>query len=53
MKQFDFHKTGIFSPQHHFQTGSEAHAASYPMDTGGYFPGDKPAGALRRPLTSI
>jgi hypothetical protein len=34
-----------FSPLHIFQTGSAAHPASYPVDTGGFFPGDKAAGA--------
>jgi len=27
--------TGILSPRHRVQTGSEAHPASYPMGTGG------------------
>jgi hypothetical protein len=35
---------GNFSLRHHFQTGSDAYLASYPMGTGGYFPGDKAAG---------
>jgi hypothetical protein len=26
------------------KTGSEAHSASYPMDTAGFFPGDKTTG---------
>jgi hypothetical protein len=30
---------------HSVQTGSGAHPASYPMGTGGSFPGDKAAGA--------
>jgi hypothetical protein len=30
---------------HVVYTGSGAHPASYPMDTGGSFPGDKAAGA--------
>jgi hypothetical protein len=34
-----------FSPLHIVQTGSEAHPASYPMGTGGAFPGGKAAGA--------
>jgi hypothetical protein len=34
-----------FSLLHVIQTGSGAHPASYPMDTGGSFPGDKEAGA--------
>jgi hypothetical protein len=29
---------------HHIQTGSEAHKASYPMGTGGSYPGGKVAG---------
>jgi hypothetical protein len=36
---------GNFSLRRRVQTGSEAHPASYPMDTGGYFPGGKAAGA--------
>jgi hypothetical protein len=42
----------IFS-LHSVQTDSGAHAASYPMDTGGSFPGGKAAGAWSWPLTSI
>jgi hypothetical protein len=34
-----------FSLHHRVQNGSEAHPASYPMGTMGYFPGDKAAGA--------
>jgi hypothetical protein len=30
---------------HRFQNGCEAHPASYPMGTRGYFPGGKEAGA--------
>jgi hypothetical protein len=30
---------------HFVQTGSEVHPASYPMGTGGSFPGGKAAGA--------
>jgi hypothetical protein len=30
---------------HSFYTGFGAHPTSYPMDTGGSFPGSKPAGA--------
>jgi hypothetical protein len=41
-----------FSPLHLVQTGSGAHPASYPMDTGGAFPGGKAAGAWSWPLTS-
>jgi hypothetical protein len=33
-----------FSLLHIVQTGSGAHAASYPMGTGGSFPGGKAAG---------
>jgi hypothetical protein len=32
-----------FSHRHRVQTGSEAYPASYPMDTGGSFPGGKAA----------
>jgi len=39
---------GIFSPCHCIQTGSTAHSASYPMDTG-----DKAGRAWSWPLTSI
>jgi hypothetical protein len=34
-----------FSLLHVVQTGSEAHPTSYPMGTGGSFPGGKAAGA--------
>jgi hypothetical protein len=33
-----------FSLLHSVQTGSGVHPASYPMGTGGYFPGSKAAG---------
>jgi hypothetical protein len=33
--------TEDFSSSPCVQTGSGAHPASYPMGTGGYFPGDK------------
>jgi hypothetical protein len=36
---------GKFSLRHRVQTGSGTHPASYPMGTGGSFPGDKAAGA--------
>jgi hypothetical protein len=36
---------GNFSLRHHVQTGSGALPSSYPMGTGGSFPGDKAAGA--------
>jgi len=35
---------GNFSPHHSVQNGSGAHPASYPMDTGGSFAGDKATG---------
>jgi hypothetical protein len=34
------------------QTGSGAHPASYPMDTGGYFPGGRAGGQWSWPFTS-
>jgi hypothetical protein len=37
--------SGNFSLHHHFQNGSGAHPASYPMSTRASFPGDKAAGA--------
>jgi len=43
---------GNFSLLHRVQTGSEARPASYPMGTGGSFPGGKAAGARGWPLTS-
>jgi hypothetical protein len=36
---------GNFSIHHRVQNGSGAHPASYPMGTGGSFPGGKAAGA--------
>jgi len=36
---------GNFSLHHHVQNGPGAHPVSYPMDTGGSFPGGKAAGA--------
>jgi len=36
---------GSFSLRHRVQTGSGACPTSYPMDTGGSFPGGKAAGA--------
>jgi hypothetical protein len=36
---------GNFSLRHRVQNGSGAHPASYPMGTGGSFPGGKAAGA--------
>jgi hypothetical protein len=42
-----------FSLLHRVQTGSGAHLPSYPMVTGGYFPGNKAAGAWSWPLTSL
>jgi len=44
---------GIFSLCHRVQTGSGAHSASYPIDTGGSFPRSKPAGAWSWPFTSV
>jgi hypothetical protein len=38
-------KARDFSLFHNLQTGSGAHPASYPMDTGGSFPGGNVAGA--------
>jgi hypothetical protein len=38
---------------HSVRTGSGAHPVSYPMGTGGSFPGGKAAEAWSRPLTSI
>jgi hypothetical protein len=35
---------GNFSLRHNVQTGSGAYPASYPMGTGGPFPGGKAAG---------
>jgi len=42
-----------FFLHHRDQTGSGDHPASYPMGTGGSFPGDKAAGAWNWPYTSI
>jgi hypothetical protein len=36
---------GNFSLRHRVQNGSGSHPASYPMSTGGSFPGGKAAGA--------
>jgi hypothetical protein len=44
---------GKISLRHSVQTGSEAHPASYPMGTGGAFPGGEAAGAWSWPLTFI
>jgi hypothetical protein len=41
-----------FSLLHVVQIGSGAHPTSYPMGTGGSFPGSKAAGVLSSPLTS-
>jgi hypothetical protein len=38
---------------HSVQADSGAHPASYPMGTGGSFPGDKAAGVWSWPLVSI
>jgi hypothetical protein len=44
---------GNFSLRHRVQTGSGSRPASYPMDTGGSFPGSKATGAWSWPHTSI
>jgi hypothetical protein len=44
--------TGNFSLHHRVQNGSGAHPASYPMDSGGSFPGSKTAGVWSWPLPS-
>jgi hypothetical protein len=44
---------GNFALHHRVQNGSGAHPASYPVNTGGTFPGDKAADARSWPLTSI
>jgi hypothetical protein len=44
---------GNFSLHHRVQNGSGVHPTSYPMDTGGSFPGGKTAGSWSWPLTSI
>jgi hypothetical protein len=44
---------GNFYLHHRVQNGSEAHPASYPMGTRGFFPEGKAAGAWSWPLTSI
>jgi hypothetical protein len=45
VRGFDFRwEFGIFSLLHRVQTDFEAHLASYPMGTGGFFSGDKAAG---------
>jgi hypothetical protein len=35
---------GILPPRHYVQTSSGSHPASYPMGTGGSYPGNKVAG---------
>jgi len=42
----------FFSLDHHVQTGSGTHPASYPSCAGRSFRGGKPAGAWSWPLTS-
>jgi hypothetical protein len=42
-----------FSLRHRVQNGSGAHPPSYPISTGGSFPGGKAAVAWSWPLTSI
>jgi hypothetical protein len=44
---------GNFSLHHRVQNGSGAHPTSYPMGTGGSFPGGKTAGGWSWPLISI
>jgi hypothetical protein len=44
---------GSVSPHRRVQNGSGTHSASYPMGTGGSFPGGKADGAWSWPLTSI
>jgi hypothetical protein len=44
---------GYFSLHHRVQNGSGAHPASYPMGTGGSFPGGKEGGVRSWPLTAI
>jgi hypothetical protein len=46
-------EAGNFSLHHRVQNGSGAHPASYPMRTGGSFPGGEAAGAWSWPLTSM
>jgi hypothetical protein len=42
--EFESQQGKEFSPLHVIQTSSGAHPDSYPMGTGGSFPGDKAAG---------
>jgi len=44
---------GYFSLRYRVHTGSETHIVSYPMGTGGSFPGFRVTGAWSRLLTSI
>jgi hypothetical protein len=44
---------GNFTFRHRVQTGSGAYPDSYPVSTGGSFPGSKAAGTWNWPLTSI
>jgi len=44
---------GTFAPRHHFQTGSVAHPASYPIGTGISYPEGEAAGAWSWLLSSI
>jgi hypothetical protein len=46
-------EVGNFYLHHHVQNGSGVHPASYPMGTGGSFPGGEAAGAWSWPLTSV
>jgi hypothetical protein len=43
--EFESMKVQDFSRPHVVQTETRAHPASYPMDTGGSFPGGKATGA--------
>jgi hypothetical protein len=42
---FSYNEFNYFSLHHRVQNGSGAHLASYLMDTRGFFPGGKAAGA--------
>jgi hypothetical protein len=43
--EFESRQGQVFSPFHVFQTGPGVHPTSYPVGTGGTFPGGKEAGA--------
>jgi hypothetical protein len=53
LPEFSFQQGKDFSLLHSVQTGSGAHAASYPVGTGGSFPRGKEAGAWRWSVTSV